>query len=388
MTNSLDVFVNQKPTGSLSLEEHKYIFNYTNEAKDLVSLTMPVRAESWKSRELHPIFQMNMPEGALREAIKERFSKIEKMDDMGFLRIIRPYVLGRVKFKTVASSKSALSLHELLSSPKENLFDELMDRFALRSGVSGVQPKLLLSAENKTTMKFEHYIVKSWDKEYEELALNEYFCMRAIMHAGLETPEFHMSDNRSLFIMKRFDVKEDESYLGFEDMCVLTGRGTDAKYDGSYEEIARVIKDVISPKFRKEALTTLFTALVMNHFLRNGDGHLKNYGVLYENDYTDAKLAPIYDVITTTMYIKNDIPALRLSDGKLWWKEKSYKNFAKLSCGLSNKEYDEILARCKHAINITKQEIDKFQVLEVANFLEELRDNWVDGFSEIKLNKS
>jgi len=379
--SNLDVFVNQKPTGSLSFEAYQYIFNYNNEAKDLVSLTMPIRAQSWKSRGLHPIFQMNLPEGALREAIKERFSKIEKMDDMGFLRVVGPYVLGSVKFETVAMSKSTLSLPELLTSHKEKLFDELMDKFALRSGVSGVQPKLLLSVENKTTMKFEHYIVKSWDKEYEELALNEYFCMRAIAHAGLKTPEFYMSDNRSLFIMKRFDIKEDESYFGFEDMCVLTGRGTDAKYDGSYEEIARVIKDVIAPPFRKEALITLFTALVMNHFLRNGDGHLKNYGVLYENDYTDAKLAPIYDVITTTVYIKNDIPALRLSDGKLWWREKSYKNFAKLSCGLSNKEYDEILQRCKGAIKITKQEIDTFNIPEVSDFLELLKDNWVDDLS-------
>jgi serine/threonine-protein kinase HipA len=385
--SSLKVFVNEQLTGALSLEDHQYIFNYENEAKDLVSLTMPIRAESWKSRALHPVFQMNMPEGALREAIKERFSKIEKMDDMGFLRIIGPYVLGRVKFETVARSQSALSLSELLDSPKENLFDELMERFALRSGVSGVQPKLLLSAENKTTMKFEHYIVKSWDKEYEELALNEYFCMRAIAHAGLQTPEFYLSDNRSLFIMKRFDIREDESYLGFEDMCVLTGRGTDAKYDGSYEEIARVIKDVVSPEFRKEALTTLFTALVMNHFLRNGDGHLKNYGVLYESDYTDAKLAPIYDVITTTMYIKKDIPALRLSDGKLWWKEKSYKNFAKLSCGLSNKEYDEILKRCENAIKVTKQEIDTFQVPEVVDFLKELKEHWVDSFLLVDTNE-
>ncbi|SFZ98253.1 Protein hipA [hydrothermal vent metagenome] len=379
-TSSLDVFVNKKLAGTLSLEEHKYIFNYDRTAKDLVSLTMPVRAESWKSRELHPIFQMNMPEGALREAIKEHFSKIEKMDDMGFLKVIGPYVLGRVKFEAVGTSKSTLSLDELLSSAKENLFDELMDRFALRSGVSGVQPKLLLSTENKTTMKFEHYIVKSWNREYEELALNEYFCMKAIVYAGLETPEFHMSDNRSLFIMKRFDIKDDETYLGFEDMCVLTGRGTDAKYDGSYEEIARVIKDVISPKFRKKALTTLFTAVVMNHFLRNGDGHLKNYGVLYENDYKDAKLAPIYDVITTTIYIKNDIPALRLGDGKLWWKEKSYKSFAKLSCGLSSKEYNDVLDKCKYAINTTKHEIDEFNVSEVSEFLSRLKESWVDSF--------
>ena len=377
--SSLSVFVNQELTGSLSLENYQYIFNYRDKAKDLVSLTMPIRAQSWDSIDLHPIFQMNMPEGALREAIKERFSKIEKMDDMGFLKIIGPYLLGRVKFETIATSKSILSLSELLTSPKEELFDELMDRFALHSGVSGVQPKLLLSAQNKTTMKFEHYIVKSWDKEYDELALNEYFCMRAIGHAGLEVPEFYMSDNRSLFIMKRFDIREDESYLGFEDMCVLTGRGTDGKYDGSYEEIARVIKDVIAPPFKKEALRALFTALVMNHFLRNGDGHLKNYGVLYENDYTDARLAPIYDVITTTIYIKKDIPALKLGNSKLWWREKSYKNFAKLSCGLSNQEYSDVLNRCKKAIELTKQEIDTFQVPEVIEFLDRLKDNWVDS---------
>jgi len=41
---------------------------------------------------------------------------------------------------------------------------------------------------------------------------------------------------------------------------------------------------------------------------------LKNYGVVYDHDFEDARLAPIYDVITTTVYLKNDIPALKLSD--------------------------------------------------------------------------
>jgi serine/threonine-protein kinase HipA len=34
--------------------------------------------------------------------------------------------------------------------------------------------------------------------------------------------------------------------------------------------------------------------------LRNGDGHLKNYGVVY--DGTRVWLSPVYDVITTTIY--------------------------------------------------------------------------------------
>ena len=374
----LKIYLNTAHSGNLTYENERYIFNYTSDAKDVVSLTMPIRSASWNSKKLHPIFQMNLPEGALKEAIVNHFSKIQTMDDMNLLALIGPYMLGRVKFEDISTSDSTLKLSSILHSSKQNLFSELMNKFAIRSGVSGVQPKLLLKAQDKTTMKFEHYIVKSWESQYPQLALNEYFCMRAVKNAGLNTPEFYISDDLSMFVMKRFDVKDDNSYLGFEDMCVLTARGTTQKYDGSYEEISRVIKDIIPPRRRKESLKILFKALVMNHLLQNGDGHLKNYGILYENDFDDAYLAPIYDVVTTTMYVKNDIPALRLSDGKLWWKEKTYKTFAKQGCGLSNKEYEDILRECVNAISITKKEIDQYNTddNEVKDFLSLLKETW------------
>ena len=237
-----------------------------------------------------------------------------------------------------------------------------------------------LSLRDKTTMKFEHFIVKSWEDDYPNLALNEYFCMRAIKNAKLPTPEFYITDDLKMFIMKRFDIDEDNSYLGFEDMCVLTARATEEKYDGGYEEIARVIKDIIAPQKRKESLKILFKAVIMNHLLRNGDGHLKNYGIVYKNDYKDSYLAPIYDVITTTIYIKNDIPALRLGDAKLWWREKTYKTFAKQSCGLSNSEYKSILLECKEAITKTKQEINNYKADDKnsKDFLEKLKECWYE----------
>lgn len=125
-------------------------------------------------------------------------------------------------------------------------------------------------------------------------------------------------------------------------------------------------------------LKIFFKALIMNHLLKNGDGHLKNYGILYNNDFENSYLAPIYDVITTTVYIKNDIPALRLNDGKLWWKEKTYKTFAKQSCGLSNSEYRSILQECKNAIIKTKDEINDFKLKNpsVKIFLESLVSCW------------
>jgi serine/threonine-protein kinase HipA len=381
MRDNLKVYINKTHNGNLSLEDDKYIFNYIQNAKDLVSLTMPIRSASWVDKKLHPIFQMNMPEGALKDTIRNHFSKIKNMDDKNILKLIGPYMLGRVKFEKIVDTKDSLKLDDILSSKKQNLFDELMQRFAIKSGVSGVQPKLLLQAHDKTTMKFEHYIVKSWEPSYPNLALNEYFCMRAIQNANLPTPEFYISDDLKMFVMKRFDIDEDGSYLGFEDMCVLTARGTEQKYDGSYEEISRVIKDIISPQKRKESLKILFKAVVMNHLLGNGDGHLKNYGILYKDDFTNSYLAPIYDVITTTIYIKNDIPALKLGDSKLWWREKTYKTFAKLSCRLSNKEYEDILLECKEAIIKTKQEIDKYDTTdkETEDFLQTLKECWCEN---------
>src|SRR5574344_2488268 len=380
-TNSLKVFVNKNQNGLLSFENDSYIFNYENSAKDVVSVTMPLRSASYISKKLHPIFDMNMPEGALKESIKNHFSKIETMDDFNMLKTIGPYMLGRVKFEEIKEQKDDLKLDDILNSKKDNLFDELLDRFAIKSGVSGVQPKLLLKAFDKTTMKFENYIVKSWEDDYPNLALNEYFCMKACSYAKLPTPEFYISDDFKMFVMKRFDILEDGTYLGFEDMCVLTARGVENKYDGSYEECARVIKDIISPQYKKESLKIFFKSLVMNHFLKNGDAHLKNYGILYKNDFNNSFLAPIYDVITTKVYIKNDIPALRLSDGKLWWKEKTYKNFAKLSCNLTNVEYETIMDECIESIRLTKNEILEFikKYPKQKIFLDSLIECWSEN---------
>ena len=113
--NNLKVYTNKSISGSLSYEDEKYIFNYSNKAKNLVSLTMPIRASSWVTKQLHPIFQMNMPEGTLKDAIKNHFAKIQEMDDINFLKLIGPYMLGRVKFNTIIDTEKTLE-KVLLSS--------------------------------------------------------------------------------------------------------------------------------------------------------------------------------------------------------------------------------------------------------------------------------
>lgn len=104
--------------------------------------------------------------------------------------------------------------------------------------------------------------------------------------------------------MRRFDLAPHR--LGFEDMAVLMGKPRDAqghyKYTESYEAIARIISH-FSGAMAPANLEAFFEYLVLSILVRNGDAHLKNFGMLYTDPTTDdRRLAPLYDVVTTSVY--------------------------------------------------------------------------------------
>lgn len=133
----------------------------------------------------------------------------------------------------------------------------LLERFAQSSGVSGVQPKVLIkdSAPDRLTVQGTTHIVKTFDQaQFPELAANEFFCMAACKRAGLPVPEVALSDNGRFLVVDRFDIAADGAYLGVEDFCVLNALGTSRKYDGSYEALAKRIRQFVSEEHRRDAL--------------------------------------------------------------------------------------------------------------------------------------
>jgi len=333
---SLAVWNSGKKAGILGRDDN-YFFNYLPDtpAEHLVSLTMPYRLQSWVSeRELHPIFQMNIPEGALREAIRNAFAKVMVVDDVALLRITGGNQIGRNRFslpdaETPAIHEQPESLEEILTFPDAGaLFNELLARHAAHSGISGIQPKVILEATERATVTASSYIVKSWGHDYPQLAANEYFCMTAAKRAGLPVPDFSLSENGGLFVMKRFDITETGEALGFEDFCALQALGTDRKYNSTYERVARTISDFVSGEHLAAAREQFFATLVLSVMVRNGDAHLKNFGVLYHHPHGPVTLAPVYDIVTTTAYLQNDVPALHLAGTKKWWPRKVLERFA------------------------------------------------------------
>ena len=357
--NRLNVNVDSKNAGKLVKENDEFIFLYTNEdIKNFISLIMPVRQKPYIYNKLHPIFEMHLPEGYLLSIIKKHFSKIAKTDDFGLLNIMSSSIKGRISYETDSVIvTNNLTLDDLLHPKSDTLFDELVNKFALNSALSGVQPKVLATIENKTTLKIDDYIVKSWGEDYPELALNEYYCMKIVKLANIEVPEFFISDDERLFIMKRFD-KIDDNYIGFEDMCVLMGKQRDDKYEGSLEQIVKTIKTFVSAQHKKSSLINFFKMTYLNYRLKNGDAHLKNFGLIYSG-IDDIKLAPAYDVVSTVVYIKNDIPALLLLGSKKWWDKKYLEKFGIQTCSLTKKEVDNAIFECENAINIVRDNLLK-----------------------------
>ncbi len=221
------------------------------------------------------------------------------------------------------------SVDEILASRRDgDLFQYLVERFAAFSGVSGVQPKLLVRDErtvavaglhDRSSIKGATHIVKFWEREFPELAANEYFCLRAAERCGLELPRFRLSEDGRALVIDRFDLRADGRYRGFEDFCVLNARSTADKYRGSYEtSVLKRFRDFASADAVASGSERLLTLIAINCMLRNGDAHLKNFGVLYDDMDGPVRLAPVYDIVTTTAYLPADTMALTLNGSTRW----------------------------------------------------------------------
>ena len=114
---------------------------------------MPVRLASWDSVWPAPIFEMNLPEGVLRERLRLAFAKATgTFDDFDLLAIVGRSQVGRIRYtgqkEQLEEDVPFQSVDEILARRRGgDLFRYLIERFASFSGISGVQPKILVRDE-------------------------------------------------------------------------------------------------------------------------------------------------------------------------------------------------------------------------------------------------
>lgn len=202
-----------------------------------------------------------------------------------------------------------------------------------RVTVTGVQPKLSLDiepAEKSTEPKrftiiglWGGYILKPPTKNYHHLPEVEDLTMHLASFCKIKVVPHSLIrlENGSLaYITKRIDrVKSKKIHM--EDMCQLTERLTEHKYDGSYEQIAKaILKFSANPVLD---VVNFYEQVLVSFLTGNADMHLKNFSLI-KDPVIGYSLTPAYDLVASALVNPDDKEDLALNlNGK---KRKIKKN--------------------------------------------------------------
>ncbi|HSI49566.1 MAG TPA: type II toxin-antitoxin system HipA family toxin [Ideonella sp.] len=308
----LAVAIDGHAAGQL-IKRSVYEYRYLDPRPDqpAMALLMPASQQAtWQDGDLFAVMDQNLPEGDLFMRLRALFPK-QPMTPMRLLALVGANGIGRLGFSLPdadpAPPAPALDRATLLKTAyTPEVFDELVRAYlSTGAGIAGMQPKIMVP--ERPTVPVPSLIVKAASPSYPGLAANEYLCLKAAQHAGIATPTFELSDDGQMLVLDRFDLvaRPDRRIerLGFEDIAALAGLRvrdvlSDRKYQGSYQRVAELLKQLQLPR---ENLHRFFEQVAFTVMVRNGDGHLKNFGVLYRSSQ-EAWLAPMFDVVTTAIY--------------------------------------------------------------------------------------
>ncbi len=320
-------------------------------------LMSPKERLTWQDGDLFPPMDQNLPEGDLFMKIREMFPK-QPMTPMHLLALIGRNGIGRLGYRLVGQPEPAaprpISKAELVKTNyTPQVFNDLVTAYlSTGAGIAGVQPKIMVP--DRPSIPIPSLIVKAASAAYPGLAANEHLCLSAAHRAGIRVPDFTLSDDGQMLILDRFDMVVTANgaldRLGFEDIAALAGLRvrdvlSDRKYHGSYQRIAELLRQL---QLHSDNLHRFFEQVAFSVMVRNGDAHLKNFGVLYRSA-KDVWLAPMFDVVTTSIYkytqyqggpeLEDRTLALKLFAGK--HQSKAYPtpnelcDFGRRVCGVS-----------------------------------------------------
>ena len=191
-----------------------------------------------------------------------------------------------------------------------------------RTTVTGVQAKLSMDLEHDAYGHAQRltivgvmgkYILKPQTEQFERLPEIEDLTMHLAEIARIPTVPhalIRFEDGELNYITRRIDRTDNGHKLAMEDMCQLSGRLTEQKYQASYETIANLISRYSS--VARLDLVNYWEQVVFSWIVGNADMHLKNFSLISEKPGKYV-LTPTYDQVSTAIVMPEDTDELALS---------------------------------------------------------------------------
>ena len=137
---------------------------------------------------------------------------------------------------------------------------------------------------------------------------------------------------------------------------MLDGRRGHGRYDGSYEQVARRIKNFVSPPLVGQCLEQFALMVAYSCGVGNGDAHRKNFSVTYRDPEGEVSLAPAYDIVSTLPYVPADTLALELGGTKAFPDHPRLLKFVREVTGKTALSGQRLLDQAALGVNRAREE--------------------------------
>ena len=293
-------------------------------------------SEPWVANQrLHPVLSNLLPEGSLRELIAQGL-KVHPENEFQIFSYLAQDLPGAL----IATPMEAEEVPEVVLTANGILEQavKVTNQQAHKFSLAGVQMKFSMKErDGRYSLALDSgelgdWIIKTPSTNHADVPLNEFTAMTLAAMAGVDIPEIKLverdrldnlpliklPDENLAFAIKRFD-RNNNTRIHMEDFAQVLVKYPHEKYNSaSYEQIGRILY-----QFSGDGLADaqLFARrLLVNILLANGDAHLKNWSLLYQDKIT-PRLSPAYDIVTTSVYMRDEREyALNLGKTREWYK--------------------------------------------------------------------
>lgn len=241
---------------------------------------------------------------------------------MKCLHCYKPLSDGEVDYhKGCARRIFESAIVPVLPYTRANIKELAREIVAASTTVTGVQAKLSLDVSRGKAGEAQRftivglwgkYILKPQTDRFANLPENEDLTMHMAEAAGIKTVPHSLirfADGELCYITRRIDRTRQGGKIAMEDMCQLSERLTEDKYKGSYERIAKLIRQHSAAPLLD--VVNFWEVVVFSWLTGNADMHLKNFSLYRPAD--NYMLAPAYDLLSTALAMPEDDEELALT---------------------------------------------------------------------------
>ena len=251
------------------------------------------------------------------------------------------------------------SIIPVLPYTRDNIKDLAREIVCASTTVTGVQAKLSLDIARggkNEPQRFTivglwgRFILKPQTDRLANLPENEDLTMHLAEAVEIRTVPHSLirfADGELCYITRRIDRTKKGDKIAMEDMCQLSERLTEDKYKGSYERIAKLIRQYSSAPLLD--VINFWEIVVFSWLTGNADMHLKNFSLYQPKG--NYMLTPAYDMLSTTIVLPEDNEELALTmNGKKKKIKREDFELAMRGSGMDNKSIINIFNKFAKAL--------------------------------------